>query len=73
MVLSRHTSSSLAWNFGAGYKVVLTYKLRANLEYIYAILGHGSPAYDPGAVRFGTTPNFTLQSQSLLSGLSLRL
>jgi opacity protein-like surface antigen len=73
IVLSSHTTSSLAWNFGAGFKVALTDKLSASLEYIYAILGHGSPAYDSGTVRLGTTPNFTLQSQSLLLGLSLRL
>ncbi len=73
LVLSSHTTSSLAWNFGGGFKVALTDKLSTNLEYIYAILGHGSPADDPGAVRLGTTPNFTLQSQSLLLGLSLRL
>jgi len=72
MSLSRSTTSSLAWNFGAGYKVALTDKLSADLEYIYAILGHGSPAYNPGAARLGTTPNFTLRSQSLLLGLSLR-
>lgn len=72
MVLSKHTISSLAWNFGVGYKIALTDKLSANLEYIYALLGNGAPAYDPGAVRLGTTPNFTLQSQSLLLGLNLR-
>jgi opacity protein-like surface antigen len=73
MVLSRHTTSSLAWNFGAGSKVALTDKLSVSLEYIYAILGHGSPTHGPGVVRLETTPNFTLQSQSILLGLSLRL
>lgn len=73
LLLSKRTTSYLAWDFGAGYKIALTNHLSASVEYIYAILGHSSPAHDPGGVLLAVVPKFSLQNQSLLLGLNLAL
>lgn len=72
--LSNNTTRQVAWDVGAGLSVSITDYLSATAEYIYTFLGHGSPANRPGNnIRLAAAPSFSLQTQSLLFGLSLRL
>jgi len=68
--LSKHTSNQAAWDLGAGFRVALTDDLSATAEYIYAFSGHGSPA---NGLNISTAPRFSLQTQSILLGFSLKL
>lgn len=70
--LSRKTNTHVAWDAGAGLKVALSDCLFATAEYVYAFLGHGSPAHrSTNAVALAQPPGFSFQTQSLLFGLSL--
>lgn len=72
--LSRNTTSQVAWDVGAGLNLAITNYLSATAEYIYSFLGHGSPANGPlNDVRLSSAPRFSLQTQSFLLGLSLRI
>ncbi|WP_058513497.1 outer membrane protein [Legionella santicrucis] len=72
--LSNNTTTQVAWDTGAGLRVALTNYLSATAEYIYTFLGHGSPANGPtNEVSLSAAPRFSLQTQSLLFGLSLKL
>jgi opacity protein-like surface antigen len=72
--LSKHTSSHVAWDVGAGFSVAITDKLSATAEYVYAFLGNGSPAnVSRSGANLSAAPSFSLQTQSLLFGLSLKL
>lgn len=72
--LSNHTTAQLAWDVGAGFRRQVTEHLNFTAEYIYAFLGHGAPAHDPiHEVSLNAVPRFSLQAQSLLLGLSLKL
>lgn len=72
--LSSNTTTHVAWDVGAGFRVALTDNLSATAEYIYAFLGNGSPANRPAnGVNLTAAPSFSLQAQSLLFGLSLKL
>ncbi len=72
--LSENTTSQLAWDFGAGFSFPVTDNLSLTAEYIYTLLGNGSPGSDPdNDVSLTSSPSFSLQTQSLLFGLSLKL
>lgn len=72
--LSEKTSTHVAWDVGAGFSYAITDCFSATAEYVYAFLGEGSPAHGPThGVRLSSPPNFSLETQSLLFGLSLRL
>lgn len=72
--LSSNTTTQVAWDFGAGFRMALTDNLSATAEYIYAFLGNGSPANShANGVNLTAAPSFSLQTQSLLFGLSLKL
>lgn len=73
LLLSKQTTSDLAWDLGLGCNMALTDNLSVSLEYIYAALGYGSPAHEASNVHLEATPKFLLQSQSVLLGLNWRL
>ncbi len=70
--LSNNTTTQVAWDVGAGFNVSITDYLSATAEYVYTFLGHGSPANGTANdIRLAAAPRFSLQTQSLLFGLSL--
>lgn len=74
LLLSKHTTSHFAWEAGAGFSVSLSNRLSATAEYVYAFLGHGFPGHHPAnGVNLAKAPHFSLQTQNLLFGLSLKL
>lgn len=71
--LSNDTSTQLAWDIGAGARVALADNLSLTLEYIYAFLGNGSPSNVGGpGISLKNSPSFSLKTQSVLLGLSLK-
>lgn len=74
LILSKHTMAQFAWEVGVGVNVVLNEYLSISGEYIYAFLGKGFPANDPAnGVRLVTAPSFSLQNQSLLFGINIKV
>lgn len=72
--ISNNTSSHIAWDAGVGISVEITDKLSATAEYIYAFLGNSSAAHiTNNGVDLPTPPLFSLQTQSILFGLNLKL
>jgi hypothetical protein len=72
--LSKHTNTQTAWDVGAGLTINLTNRINASIEYIYAFLGHVYSASGPtNGVNLSEPPRFSLQTQSLLFGLSFTL
>ncbi|MGC1181953.1 outer membrane protein [Legionella sp.] len=72
--LSKNTTAKVAWDAGVGFSVALTERLNITAEYIYAFLGHGSPGNgSSNGVSLSAAPSFSLQTQNLLFGLSLKI
>jgi hypothetical protein len=72
--LRSNTRNQLAEELGVGLSIDLTCWLRLTAEYVYAYLGDGTPAtYPTNGIPLSSPPSFSLDNQSLLLGLSLKL
>jgi opacity protein-like surface antigen len=74
LFLPYSTKAKAAFDLGGGFNVGLSNCLSATVEYIYAFLGNGfSPSYTHYRVNLAKAPRFSLHTQSLYFGLSLKI
>jgi hypothetical protein len=72
--LNQHALLQPAGEFGAGFALLLTEHLSANLDYVYGFLGQALSAKQAtNGLLLIEAPHFSFQTQSLLFGLSFRL
>lgn len=71
--LDRHALLQPVGEFGAGFGLLLTEHLSANVDYVYGFLGQALSAKQAkNGLLLIEAPHFSFQTQSLLFGLSFR-
>ncbi len=74
LLLPSSTKTKFSYNLGAGFSLNLNNYISATVEYLYASLGHSSSAKrHHNRVNLASPPQFSLHTQSLLFGLSLKI